>query len=195
LLAETGVLPILDLAYHGLGDGMEQDAYGVRAVLAKVPEALICYSCVQNFGYYRARVGALYALGASADDTHKIMTNAYALARANWSMPPDHGAAVVRLILEDEALTTSWLDELAGMRARIGEVRARLAEAGTAGTVDLTLLGEQKGMFAMLPLSKEQVIALREDHGVYMAGNGRINVAGLTLGNIDKFVAALAAVS
>jgi len=195
LLAETGVLPILDLAYHGLGDGMEQDAYGVRAVLAKVPEALICYSCDKNFGYYRDRVGALYALGASADDTHKIMTNAYALARANWSMPPDHGAAVVRLILEDEALTTSWLDELAGMRARIGEVRARLAEAGTAGTVDLTLLGEQKGMFAMLPLSKEQVIALREDHGVYMAGNGRINVAGLTLGNIDKFVAALAAVS
>ncbi len=195
LLAETGVLPILDLAYHGLGNGMEEDAYGVRAVLAKVPEALVCYSCDKNFGYYRDRVGALYALGANADDTQKIMTNAFSLARANWSMPPDHGASVVRLILEDEALTKSWLDEVASMRARIGEVRAKLAEAGQAGAVDLKPLGEQKGMFAMLPLSKDQVITLREEHGVYMAGNGRINIAGLTLDNIDKFVGALAAVS
>lgn len=195
LLAQTGVLPILDLAYQGLGDGMEEDAYGVRAVLAKVPEALVCYSCDKNFGYYRDRVGALYAMGANAEDTHKIMTNAYALARANWSMPPDHGAAAVRLILEDAALTQSWLDELASMRARIGDVRAKLAAAGQAGAVDLTALGEQKGMFAMLPLTKEQVIRLREEHGVYMAGNGRINIAGLTRDNIGAFVAAIAAVS
>ena len=195
LLAQSRVLPILDLAYHGLGDGMDEDAYGIRAVLAKVPEALVCYSCDKNFGYYRDRVGALYAMGADADVTKKIMTNAFSLARACWSMPPDHGAATVRLILEDEALTASWLAEGASMRERIGSVRAKLAEAGVAGSVELKPLGTQKGMFAMLPLSKEQVVQLREEHGVYMAGNGRINIAGLTLANIDKFVGALAAVS
>ena len=194
-LAETGVLPIIDLAYQGLGDGMEPDSYGVRAVLAQVPEAIVAYSCDKNFGLYRDRVGAVYALGETPAQTAVVMSNAYALARANWSMPPDHGGAAVRLILEDEALTADWLAELESMRNRIGEVRSKLAAAGRAGTVDLTSLGRQKGMFAMLPLSKEQVSALREDHGVYMAGNGRINVAGLTMDNIDKFVESLSAVA
>ncbi|MFB0613881.1 amino acid aminotransferase [Aurantiacibacter poecillastricola] len=195
LLGETGALPIIDLAYQGLGDGMEEDAYGVRKVIASVPEALVAYSCDKNFGLYRDRVGALYVMGANADETVRIMSNAASLARANWSMPPDHGGASVRLILEDEDLTADWLDELASMRERIGAVRAKLAEAGTAGAVDLTKLGAQKGMFAMLPVSKEQVERLRKDHGVYMAGSGRINVAGLTMGNIDAFVAALADVT
>ncbi len=195
LVKDKGILPIIDLAYQGLGDGMDADAYGLRAVLAAVPEALVAYSCDKNFGLYRDRVGALYAMGASADDTTRIMSNGAALARANWSMPPDHGGAAVRVILEDEALTADWLAEVEDMRQRIGQVRAKLAEAGTAGSVDLTPLGAQKGMFAMLPVSKEQVQELREKHGVYMAGSGRINVAGLTMGNIDAFVAALADVT
>ncbi|OYX63097.1 MAG: aromatic amino acid aminotransferase [Sphingomonadales bacterium 32-64-17] len=195
LLVEREILPIVDLAYQGLGDGMDEDAYGLRKVMASVPEALIAYSCDKNFGLYRDRVGAFYALGKTADDTVRIMSNGCALARANWSMPPDHGAAAVRLILEDEALTKQWLEELASMRARIGEVRSQLAAAGKAGSVDLTPLGEQKGMFAMLPLTKEQIGALRTDHGVYMAGSGRINVAGLTSGNIGAFVKALEAVA
>ena len=195
LLADKGLLPIIDLAYQGLGDGMEEDAYGLRAVLAAVPEALVAYSCDKNFGLYRDRVGALYVMAASADDTAKIMSNGSSLARANWSMPPDHGGASVRMILEDEELTAEWLAELEEMRQRIGQVRAKLAASGTAGAVDLTPLGEQKGMFAMLPVSKEQVEQLREDHGVYMAGSGRINVAGLTMGNIDAFTDALVAVT
>ncbi|WP_137680106.1 aromatic amino acid transaminase [Aurantiacibacter suaedae] len=195
LLVEREILPIVDLAYQGLGDGMEEDAYGLRKVVANVPEALIAYSCDKNFGLYRDRVGAFYALGKTADDTVRIMSNGCSLARANWSMPPDHGAAAVGLILNDEALTKQWLDELDSMRARIGEVRSQLAAAGKAGSVDLTPLGEQKGMFAMLPLSKEQIGALRTDHGVYMAGSGRINVAGLTSGNIGDFVKALESVS
>ncbi len=195
LVKNAGVLPIIDLAYQGLGDGMEEDAYGLRTVLAAVPEALVAYSCDKNFGLYRDRVGALYVMGATADDTARIMSNGASLARANWSMPPDHGGASVRMILEDDGLTGDWLEELESMRQRIGAVRAKLAEAGTAGAVDLTPLGEQKGMFAMLPVSKEQVQQLREEHGVYMAGSGRINVAGLTLGNIDAFVAALADVT
>jgi aromatic-amino-acid transaminase len=195
LVKDKGVLPIIDLAYQGLGDGMEADAYGTRAVLAVVPEALVAYSCDKNFGLYRDRVGALYAMGATADDTTRIMSNGASLARANWSMPPDHGGAAVRVILEDGGLTADWLAEVEDMRQRIGQVRAKLAASSNAGGVDLTPLGRQKGMFAMLPVTKEQVQELREKHGVYMAGSGRINVAGLTMGNIDAFVAALADVT
>ena len=194
LVKASGALPILDLAYQGLGLGMDDDAYGVRKVLATVPEALVAYSCDKNFGLYRDRVGALYAMGKDTDATARIMSNGYALARANWSMPPDHGAAAVRLILEDAALTASWLDELASMRARINEVREKLA-ASDAGAVNLAPLGQQRGMFAMLPLDKDQILTLRNEHAIYMAGSGRINVAGLTMGNIDKFVSAIAAVS
>ena len=195
LVKASGVLPVLDLAYQGLGDGMDEDAYGVRKVLDAVPEALVAYSCDKNFGLYRDRVGALYVQAADAEVLGRVMSNGAALARANWSMPPDHGAAAVRVALEDDGLTRVWLDELTSMRERIGQVRAKLAEAGDAGTVDLRPLGEQRGMFAMLPLTKEQIGTLREDHGIYMAGSGRINVAGLTMANIDKFVNALAEVT
>lgn len=191
LLRDSEVLPIIDLAYQGLGDGMEPDAYGLRKVVETVGEALIAYSCDKNFGLYRDRVGAFFALGKDAESATAIMSNAYALARANWSMPPDHGGAAVREILEDEGLTGEWVAELESMRARIGEVRAKLAEAGQVGEVDLVPLGTQKGMFATLNLTKDQIMALREKHGVYMAGSGRINVAGLTASNIDAFVAAL----
>jgi aromatic-amino-acid transaminase len=195
LLADKGVLPILDLAYQGLGQGMEEDAYGVRRVLAAVPEALIAYSCDKNFGMYRDRVGAVYVMVSDPAQLGAVLSNGYALARAAWSMPPDHGAAAVRLILEDEALVKLWQDELDDMRARMNHVRAKLAGSGKAGAVDLVPLGGQNGLFSILPLSGEQILKLRSDHGIYMAGSGRINVAGLTMGNIDKFIADLATVS
>ncbi|WP_299309110.1 aromatic amino acid transaminase [uncultured Croceicoccus sp.] len=195
MIAEKGILPILDLAYQGLGEGLEEDAQGVRIVMKAVPEALLAYSCDKNFGLYRDRVGAVYVQAAEADHLPRIMSNAASFARATWSMPPDHGGSVVREIVADDTLRGEWLDELAGMRRRMLQVRARLAEAGTAGSVDLTPLGQQHGLFAMLPLDKDQIQALRKDHAVYMAGSGRINIAGLTLGNIDRFIAALAKVS
>lgn len=195
LVKARGVLPVLDLAYQGLGYGMEEDAYGVRRVLAEVPEALIAYSCDKNFGMYRDRVGAVYAMVADPAQLSAVLSNGHTLARAAWSMPPDHGAAAVRLILEDEALTKLWLDELDTMRARMRQVRARLAGAGKAGAIDLAPLGGQNGLFSIVPLSGEQILKLRNDHGIYMAGSGRINVAGLTMGNIDKFIADLATVS
>lgn len=195
LLAETGVLPIIDLAYQGLGAGMDEDAYGTRAVVARLPQALIAYSCDKNFGLYRDRVGAFYVFTRDAAQTQAALSNGHALARANWSMPPDHGAAAVRLVLEDAAMTAAWLEELASMRARIRQVRDTLAAAGTAGTVNLAPLGQQQGMFAMLPLDKDQIAAIRADHAVYMAGSGRINIAGLTTDNIGTFVDALAKVS
>ncbi len=195
LLGASPVLPIIDQAYQGLGHGMEQDAYGLRAVLAAVPEALIAYSCDKNFGLYRDRVGAVYLMMAQADGVGAAISNGHALARAAWSMPPDHGAAAVRLILEDPKLVSSWLDELDTMRERMRQVRAKLAAAGKAGSIDLTPIGSQNGLFSIVPLTSEQILAIREKHGVYMAGSGRINIAGLTTGNIDQFIAAVADVS
>lgn len=195
LLAESPALPILDLAYQGLGHGMEEDAYGLRRVLVSVPQALVCYSCDKNFGLYRDRVGAFYVMMAEPAQLPPVMSNAHALARANWSQPPDHGGAAVRLVLEDEELTRRWLDELDQMRTRMRQVRDRLATAGRAGSIDLVPLGRQNGLFSIVPLSKEQVLEIREKHGIYMAGSGRINVAGLTAANIEKFIESLADVA
>ncbi|HEY0958218.1 MAG TPA: amino acid aminotransferase [Novosphingobium sp.] len=195
LLVEAQVLPILDLAYQGLGAGMEEDAYGVRRVVGAVPEALVAYSCDKNFGLYRDRTGALYVMVSDPAQLAAAMSNGHALARANWSQPPDHGAAAVRIVLEDEGLTRQWLDELDQMRERMRQVRAKLAASGKTGGVDLTPVGGQNGLFSIIPYSPEQVLAMREKHGVYMAGSGRINVAGLTAGNIDKFIAATADVT
>ena len=195
-LADSGVLPILDVAYHGLGLGLEEDVAGVRKVLAKVPEALVAYSCDKNFGLYRDRVGAFYVLAKEAGDLDAIMSNANMLARATWSMPPDHGGAAVRIVVEDADLTRDWLGELDDMRERMRGVRERLAAAdGDIPGLNLSALADQNGLFAVLPLSSNQIAALRKDHGIYMAGSGRINVAGLHRGNIDKFIAALATVA
>ena len=195
LVAGKKLLPVLDLAYQGLGKGMEEDAYGVRRVLAAVPEAIVAYSCDKNFGLYRDRTGALYVMMADKDQLPAAMSNAHALARANWSQPPDHGAAAVRLVLEDEQLTAQWLEELDTMRERMRQVRAKLAAAGKTGGVDLSPIGGQNGLFSIIPFTPEQVAAMRADHGIYFAGSGRINVAGLTLGNIDQFIAAVAKVT
>lgn len=195
LLAERQVLPLIDLAYQGLGEGMEADSYGLRTVLAHVPEALVAYSCDKNFGLYRDRVGALYVVTGDAEALARAMSNGAAIARACWSMPPDHGAAAVRLVLADAALTAQWLAELDDMRNRMRAVRERLAAAQTVGPIAMAPLGIQNGLFSVLPLSPEQILAIRERHGVYMAGSGRINIAGLTTGNIDAFLAALADVA
>ena len=194
-LADSRMLPIIDLAYQGLGHGMEEDAAGLRTVLAAVPEALIAYSCDKNFGLYRDRVGAFYVMARDPGQLPAIMSNAASLARANWSMPPDHGAAAVRVVLGDPALTAQWLDELDTMRSRMRQVRERVAAAGRVGTLDLAPVGTQNGLFSMLALDKDQIGRLRADHGIYMAGSGRINVAGLTQANIDKFLGALADVT
>lgn len=195
LLVETGVLPLIDLAYQGLGEGMEADAYGLRKVLAHVPEALVAYSCDKNFGLYRDRVGAFYAVTGDAGALERALANGATIARASWSMPPDHGAAAVRLILSDAELTADWLAELDEMRERMRWVRDRLAAAQQVGPIAMAPLGIQNGLFSMLPLSPEQILAIRERHGVYMAGSGRINIAGLTTGNIETFLAALADVA
>lgn len=196
LLSDGKVLPLIDLAYQGLGHGMEEDAAGTRAVIAAVPEAILAYSCDKNFGLYRDRVGAVYVMGKDAESTARIMTNGYALARANWSQPPDHGAAAVRVVLSDTELTRQWLAELDAMRARMREVRDAIAAADhRIDGLKLARIAQENGLFSILGLSPEQVLQIRADHGIYMAGTSRINVAGLTSGNIGKFIDALADVA
>lgn len=188
VVAARGLIPIIDLAYQGLGEGLESDAAGMRLVLDAASDALVAYSCDKNFGLYRERVGALFALSTSADRLELAASNMRALARANWSMPPDHGAAVVRVILEDDGLTARWREELEVMRVRIVEVRRALVAAAPT----LARLGDQHGMFAQLPVSLAQVSRLRALHGVYMAGSGRINLAGLTPETVPGFAQAYA---
>lgn len=195
LVAQKGLLPLIDVAYQGLGRGFEEDVAGMRKVLAAVSEAIVTYSCDKNFGVYRDRVGALYVLGEAGDRRDIVNSNMLALARANWSMPPDHGAAAVRLVLEDDGLRKVWLDEVSDMRGRLNGVRARLAEEGRIGMADLAAVGQQNGLFSTLSLAPDTIKRLREEHGVYMGGTGRINVAGLTSANIENFIAALKAVA
>ena len=185
LMSVRGAVPLIDLAYQGLGAGLDEDAAGMRLVMEASEAAIVAYSCDKNFGLYRERTGALFVRARGHEDV--VRSNILQLARCAWSMPPDHGAAVVRVILEDAALTTQWRAELDAMRTRLNQVRAALAEADPR----LEPLRDQHGLFALLPLSPAQVEAMRRDHAVYMAGSGRINLAGLKADTVQPFVRAL----
>lgn len=190
LMAKRGLLPFIDLAYQGLGVSLDDDAAGVRIVARHCPELMVAYSCDKNFGLYRERVGALFILAAEPEAAAVVQSNLLSLARANWSMPPDHGAAVARIVLENADLHAQWLAELDEVRTRIDAMRQGLAALDPA----LAFIGRQKGMFSTLPLAPDQVKAMREDHAIYMAGSGRINIAGLTPAKLAPLAAAFAAV-
>jgi aromatic-amino-acid transaminase len=187
IVSRRRLLPLIDLAYQGLGKGFEDDAAGMKKVLNACDEALVAYSCDKNFALYRERVGALFLKAADARTAAIAFSNLLALARANWSMPPDHGAAAVQLILEDPALTAQWRDELDAMRRRVVALRTQLASQHPL----LHAIGSQHGFFSQLPVTPEMVVRLKREFGIYMAASGRINVAGFTEANIPIFVAAL----
>ncbi|MBY0563091.1 MAG: aromatic amino acid transaminase [Hyphomonadaceae bacterium] len=188
-----GVIPFIDVAYVGFGDGVEQDVGGIRAFLERVPEAVIAVSGAKTFGLYRERVGALYVQTPPAA-RQAAATNLAAIARSNYSMPPDHGAACVREVLSDTQLRTSWRAELDGIRSHIKKTRAALAGA-RVDAIPMRLIAAQQGMFSTLPLSDAQIASLRDEHGIYVTDAGRINVAGLREMDIERFVAALRAVT
>jgi aromatic-amino-acid transaminase len=187
LVARRGLIPFVDLAYQGLGHGLEPDSAGARLVVAKAEQALVAQSCDKNFGVYRERVGNLFVKAASAKAAQVIYGNLLQLSRTMWSMPPDHGAAIVHIVLEDPELRADWNSELKEMCARIRSLRARLA----AYDERLRFIDDQNGMFSMLPLSQAQVLELREEKGIYMANSGRFNVVGLSDDNVDSFAAAV----
>ncbi|RFB80702.1 amino acid aminotransferase [Methylovirgula sp. 4M-Z18] len=186
-LTARKLLPLIDFAYQGLGLGLDEDAQGLRYVLDHVEEAIVAYSCDKNFGVYRDRVGALYVLTRNPAEATTAQSNAMALARVNWSMPPDHGAAVVRTILSSEELTKDWRAELTQMNERINGVRTALAAADP----DLAFIASQRGLFSNLSLDTVAITSLRIEHAVYMAGSGRINIAGLQHADIPRLAEAL----
>src|SRR5687768_14210962 len=182
-----GLIPFVDLAYQGLGNGLEADAAGTRLVVAKAEQAVVAQSCDKNFGVYRERVGNLFVKAASAKAAQIVHGNLLQLSRTMWSMPPDHGAAIVHIVLDDPGLRADWNKELKEMCARIRSLRARLA----AYDERLAFIDGQNGMFSMLPLTPAQVLELRGEKGIYMASSGRFNVVGLSDDNVDLFAAAV----
>lgn len=190
LLVEKNIIPIVDLAYHGLGDGLEDDLAATRLITTQCEEVLVAASCSKNFGLYRDRTGAVYMTSHEKSTAARAQAVFGQIARKIYSMPPDHGAAVVRLILQDSTLKKQWHDELKTMTARVKSLRQSMAERFEA----LEFVTRQKGMFSLLPLSPVQVNSLIEDHAVYLAGDGRINVAGCQLDQIERFVTSLEAV-
>ncbi|MFD3353146.1 amino acid aminotransferase [Streptomyces fradiae] len=196
MAARRGWVPFLDLAYHGLGDGLDEDLWAARALAERLPEVLVAVSCSKNFGLYADRTGCAIVLGSSAPALRHVETALQNAARTLYSMPPEHGAAVVATVLQDAELRGLWRAELDGMRDRIAANRAALVaelEAlGLGGWAEP--LARQKGMFAGLPLSPEQMAALRRDHAVYGTATGRVNIAGLPVEKAGRLAAALAAV-
>jgi aromatic-amino-acid transaminase len=186
-VADGGLIPFVDIAYQGLGRGLDEDAAGLHMLLDACDEVVIAQSCDKNFGVYRDRVGSLFIKTGHVDTTKLAMNHIVQIAREMWSMPPDHGAAVVRIVLEDEALTADWRAEVGEMRDRINRIRGRIAAADPR----LAYIGGQFGMFSMLPVTPEQVRKLREDHAIYMADSGRFNVIGMADEAVDRFIAAI----
>ncbi len=196
LLQKSGAVPMIDLAYQGFGDGLEADVAGLRYMAGQVPEMLLAASCSKNFGLYRDRVGAAFALTSAPNLTSVVRGNLAALNRLNYSFPPDHGAKVVEIILGDPALRADWMAELEGMRQTMLRLRRGLAEAlrRSTNTDRFDFVDDHRGMFSLLGASPDQVQSLRKDYGIYMVGDSRVNVAGLPADRLDHLATALASV-
>jgi aromatic-amino-acid transaminase len=193
---EKNVTPFVDIAYQGFGDGLAKDAANLRMMAARVPEMLIAASCSKNFGLYRDRVGCAMAVCSSAEQHAVVSRNLAVLNRLNYSFAPDHGAACVAIILGDTALRAEWESELNDMRATMMTIRQDLADAlrRQCNSDRFDFIAEHRGMFSRLGLATPEVEALRTDHGMYVVGDSRINIAGLSGGRYEPFANAVAAV-
>ena len=194
ILEQTGAVPIIDLAYQGFGDGLDADARPVRMLADMVPEMLVASSCSKNFSLYRDRVGAITIITRDRADNARMQEHVARAIRSNYSMPPDHGAAVVAHILGNPDLRTMWEKEVDAMRARIGDMRELLSRELTRITgINHDFIARQKGMFTMLNLRPDDVSYIRQEHHIYMTASGRINIAGLTQANAGRVAEGIAA--
>ena len=193
LVNEKGATPFVDLAYQGFGAGLEEDVAGLRYMAANVKEMLVAASCSKNFGLYRERVGATMVVSESEQASSNAVDNLGVVARGIWSMPPDHGAAIVETILASPELTGVWHQELVEMCDRINGLRTLVAQslkdAGVAQSFDF--MTNENGMFSFLGITPEQVAQLKADYSIYMVSSSRINVAGLNANNLPYFVDAM----
>lgn len=192
LLEARSALPLVDIAYQGLGQGLDADAEGTRLLARRLPEMLIASSCSKNFALYRERVGALSLLARETGAAARARGHLLPVVRANYSMPPDHGAAVVARILGDPTLAALWQRELAAMRARLAAIRQDLAAAMTvASGHDFGAIARNRGLFVQLDLGPAQVEALRVRDHIHLTGSGRMNIAGLNTANVARVGAAV----
>ncbi len=196
VVVARGLVPFIDFAYQGFAGSLDQDAYGVRAMLDRVPEMIVTTSCSKNFGLYRERVGALTFVSTNAEAAEIVSSQSLNIVRTLYSVPPDHGGATVTMILNDPDLRNDWLTELTDMRQRMQEMRT-LIVAGlgkTAPDRDFSHIERANGMFCYLGVSPQQVARLKQDYGIYLVDSGRINVCGITSDNVDYLAESIAAV-
>lgn len=197
LSQRNGFTPFVDIAYQGFGDGLEEDAKGLRFMADNVEEMLITTSCSKNFGLYRERTGAAIVIGKSQQDVGNAKGKLLTLARSTYTMPPDHGAALVKTILQSSDLTSVWKQELSEMQQRLVNLRQTLCDElrNTHNTSQFDFIESHKGMFTVLGFSQDQMTQLREQYGIYGVGDGRINIAGLTEKDIPYVAEAIVNVS
>ncbi|RZW07919.1 MAG: aspartate/tyrosine/aromatic aminotransferase [Rhodobacteraceae bacterium] len=193
LLEETGAIPFIDIAYQGFGDGLEADAYGVRHLAGRMPEMLVAASCSKNFGVYRERTGILMAIAPDEKSKGEAQVTLNFLNRQNYSFPPDHGARVVQMILDDTDLRADWQSELEEVRLGMLKLREQLARDLRVRTNSdrFDFIADHRGMFSRLGISPEAVDRLRDDHGIYMIGDSRMNVAGLNEATVPVLAEAI----
>lgn len=196
LLLAKGALPFIDIAYQGFGDGLDEDALGVRLLAQRFPEMLIAASCSKNFGIYRERTGLVIAISENPKASNLTQGMLSALNRLNYSFPPDHGARLVTMVLTDDALRTEWKTELEDVRTGMLALRRQLADELQAQTNSnrFGFVAEHRGMFSRLGLTPEQVERLRVEYAIYMIGDSRFNVAGLNANTVPIIAKAIAEV-
>lgn len=196
VLVERDLVPFIDMAYQGFARDLDEDAFVIRHLAAQVPEMIVCSSCSKNFGLYRDRVGTLSIMAENATVADTVFSQVNNVVRTIYSMPPDHGAAVVRTILEDDTLRATWTAELAEMRERLTEMRRLLHDAlrDKAPDHDFSHLARATGMFCFLGVTSAEVERLKREFGIYMVDSSRINVAGITPENVEYLADSIAAV-
>jgi aspartate aminotransferase len=196
ITVKQGFTPLIDMAYQGFGDGVDEDAYGVRQMAAAVESMILCSSCSKNFGLYRERIGACSIVAKNSTTVNVALSVLLYVIRCIYSMPPAHGAAIVETILGTPALKQQWLAELKVMRDRINSNRTMLVNQLTAKGVDrdFSFIARQKGMFSFLGVNPEQVATLKQQYSVYMVGSSRISIAGISATNVDYLAKSIAAV-
>lgn len=195
LLERKGAIPFIDIAYQGFGDGLEADAAGTRLIAQRLPEVLIAASCSKNFGIYRERAGLLMAIAPKAEMRAVVQGNLAFLNRQNYSFPPDHGARLVTMILTDAELRADWQAELEEVRLSMLGLRRQLADElrKLTNSDRFDFIAHHRGMFSRLGASEAQVEAMRRDHGIYMVGDSRLNIAGLNAATVPVLARAIVA--
>ena len=193
IIKDKNIFPIIDCAYQGFGQGLQEDVLAFKLLMEQVDQAIVCYSCAKNFGLYGERVGALIAFDKSKKSLENLGQNARVTIRGNYSTPPIHGARIVKTILQSQELSQVWSEELTKMRLRVKELRQDFLKSLEQKNIpiDFKHIIKDQGLFSLLALPKDAILKLREEFGVYILDNGRINIAGLCQKNMEAVTSSI----